>query len=104
MKYSKAFTGLDCAICDLGALNLLTPAIARIPLAFIQNGGPLVFFGLTDLIIITCVIFDTIKHRRLHPVFIWGTLLIVVSQPLRLLLLGTEVWLRIATALVKLVS
>lgn len=85
----------------LAALNLLTPAIARIPLQFIETGGPLVFFGLTDLCVLACVAFDTIKHRRLHPVFLWGTLLIIASQPLRLMLAGTDAWLRFATWLVR---
>ena len=88
----------------LAAINLLTPAIARIPLSFITNGGPLAFFGLTDLCLLACVAFDTFKHRRLHPVFLWGSIFIIVMQPLRLLLAGTDVWLRFAAALVRLVQ
>jgi hypothetical protein len=87
----------------LAAINFLTPAIARIPLKFIETGGPLAFFGLTDLCLLACVGFDTIKHRRLHPVFLWGTLIIIVSQPLRLIFSGTDLWLKIATALTSLV-
>jgi hypothetical protein len=85
----------------LAAVNLLTPAIARIPLNFIETGGPLAFFGLTDLCVLACVVYDTIKHRRLHPAFLWGTLLIVASQPLRLMLAGTDAWMRFATWLVS---
>jgi hypothetical protein len=85
----------------LAAVNLLTPAIARIPLQFIETGGALVFFGLTDLCVLACVVFDTAKNRRLHPVFVWGTLLIVASQPLRLMLAGTDAWMRFATWLVR---
>lgn len=88
----------------LAGINLLTPAIARIPLNFIINGGPLVFFGLTDLCLLACVAFDTIKHRRLHPVFLWGSIFIVAMQPLRLLLAGTDAWINFAAALVKLVT
>ncbi len=88
----------------LAAINLLTPAIARIPLDFIVNGGPLAFFGLTDLCLLACVAFDTIKHRRLHPVFLWGSIFLIVMQPLRLLLAGTNAWLNLAAALVRLVS
>lgn len=88
----------------LAAINLLTPAIARIPLSFITNGGPLAFFGLTDLVLLACVAFDTIKHRRLHPVFLWGGIFLLVMQPLRLVLSGTNAWLSFAAALVKLVS
>src|SRR5215510_12854038 len=88
----------------LAAINLLTPAIARIPFDFIVNGGPLVFFGLTDLCLLACVAFDTIKHRRLHPVFLWGSIFIIAMQPLRLLLAGTGVWMSFAAALVSLVN
>jgi hypothetical protein len=87
----------------LAAVNLLVPAIARIPLNFIQQGGPLAFFGLADLLLLGCVAFDTVKHRRLHPAFLWGTLFIIVAQPLRLIFAGTALWLKIATVLVNLV-
>jgi hypothetical protein len=85
----------------LAAVNLLTPAIARLPVQFIETGGPLVFFGVTDLCLLICVVFDTVRNRRLHPVFIWGTLLIVASQPLRLMLADTDAWVRFATWLVR---
>src|SRR4029453_16999716 len=88
----------------LAAGNILVPAIARIPLKFIETGGPLAFFGLADLCLLACVAFDTIKHRRLHPAFLWGVLFITLSQPLRLIFAGTELWLNIATALVSLVK
>ena len=88
----------------LAAINLLTPAIARIPLSFIANGGPLAFFGLTDLVLLAFVTYDTVKHRRLHPVFLWGSIFIIAMQPLRLLLAGTNVWMDFAAALVALVK
>ncbi len=88
----------------LAAINLLVPAIARIPVSFIANGGPLVFFGLADLVLIVFVAFDTIRHRKLHPAFLWGGLLVVVAQPLRILLAGTHAWATFAAALVRLVQ
>jgi len=87
----------------LASINLLVPAIARIPLTFIQEGGPLAFFGLADLLLLGCVVFDSIRHRRLHPAFLWGTLFIIVAQPLRIMFAGTALWLKIATVLVDLV-
>ena len=84
----------------LTVVAILPPAFARFPLHFIQTGGSSEVFGLTDLFLLGCIIFDTIKHRRLHPVFLWGTLLLVGSQPLRLLLGSTDLWMRFATWLV----
>ncbi len=34
-----------------------------------------------------------------HPAFLWNTLFIIAAQPLRLMLAGTGLWLRFATAL-----
>ena len=86
----------------LAAVNLLAPAIARIPLHFIETGGPLAFFGLTDLCLLACIGYDTVRNRRLHPAFLWGALFIIAFQPLRLMLGGTDIWLRFATMLVGL--
>jgi hypothetical protein len=88
----------------LAAINLCVPAIARIPLSFIAKGGPLAFFGLADLCVIVFVVFDTIRHKRLHPAFLWGGLLIVIMQPVRILLAGTHAWTSFAAALVRLVQ
>jgi len=88
----------------LAAINILTPAIARIQLKFIINGGPLAFWGLTDLCLVACVAYDTFKHRRLHPVFLWGSIALIAMQPLRLLLAGTTLWLNFAAALVSVVK
>jgi hypothetical protein len=84
----------------VAALSLLSAAIARIPLHFIAVGGPLVFLGLTDMCVLACVVFDIARNRRLHPAFLWGTLLLVVSQPLRLILAGTDTWMRFAAWLI----
>lgn len=80
----------------LSFVGLLAAAVARIPLNFIATGGPLAFFGLTDLFVLVCVAYDTVKNHRLHPAFGWGTLLIIVSQPLRLMLAETQVWMQFA--------
>ena len=88
----------------LAAVVLLPAAVSRIPLNFIATGGPLAFFGLTDLFLVAFVLFDTIRHRRLHPVFLWGTLVFIVSQPLRILLAGTNVWIHFAAWLVGFVK
>lgn len=88
----------------VAAINLTMPAIARIPLSFIYNGGPLAFFSITDLCLLAFVAYDTIKHRRLHPAFLWSVIFIIAFQPLRLLLAGTGVWMHFAAALVALVK
>jgi hypothetical protein len=87
----------------LSALNLLPAAVARIPMDLIQNNGALAFYGLPDLCVVALVAYDTIKQRRLHPAYFWGAILLIASHPLRIMLAGTDIWLRIADPLVALV-
>lgn len=74
---------------------ILTAAIARWPL--IQPMGVLAFFAITDLFIVAGAVYDYRTRGRVHPAYIYGGLLLVISQPLRLFVGGTEVWMRFAT-------
>jgi hypothetical protein len=71
-------------LMPLAKIALLPPATARLPFAFILATGPLAFFGLADLVLLACILYDVVTHRRMHPAYLWGGLPIVVSQPLRL--------------------
>ncbi len=62
----------------LATLNLLSAPINRIPLHFIRAGGAVSIFGVLDVFILACVLYDTIRHRRLHPAFGWGALFSIV--------------------------
>lgn len=87
----------------LATISILPAAVARLPFAFIQQNGPLAFFGLADLFIIPCIIYDILSRGRVHRATILGGLLIVASQPLRLMIAGTQTWLTVATWLTQLV-
>jgi hypothetical protein len=78
----------------LATINLVTAAIARWP--GVNSAGPLAFFGLTDLFIVALAVWDFRTRGRLHPVTLWGGLLTIASQPLRLVVSGTQGWLEFA--------
>ena len=78
----------------LATVNLVPAAVARWP--GVLSLGPLAFFGLTDLFVIALAIWDFRTRGRLHPVTLWGGLLIIVSQPLRLAVSSTQGWLAFA--------
>lgn len=80
----------------LATLSIMTPAIARLPISFIQDHKPLMPFGMTDLIILAFIAYDTYKHHRLHPAFGWGGALIFASLPMRLALARTDAWMQFA--------
>ena len=81
----------------LAMISILPAAVARLPFSFIQETGPLAFFGLSDLFIVPCLLYDLISRRRFHPATVIGGLAIVISHPLRLMIGNTQPWLAFAT-------
>ena len=82
-------------LMTLGMIALTSAPIARLHFPMLPP-GPLTFFGLTDLFILALLIYDLATRRGVHPATIWGGLLIVASQPLRLMVSGTPAWLAFA--------
>ena len=87
-------------LMTLGMIALLSAPIARLQFPMLPP-GPATFFGLTDLFIVVMLIYDLVTRGRPHPATIWGGLLIVVSQPVRLMISGTAAWLAIASWLTR---
>lgn len=80
----------------LTAINFSAAAIARFPIPGWMDLGPLVFFGIPTLLIIFAVIYDRVQNGKFNQVFVYGSLLLVISYPLRLVISGTEPWLAFA--------
>jgi hypothetical protein len=81
-------------LLTLATIALTSAPIAR--LSFVRPAGPPAFFGLTDLFIVAMLVYDLSTTRKVHPATIWGGLVIVASQPLRLMISGTPAWLAFA--------
>jgi hypothetical protein len=86
----------------LATISIMGAAIARLPFEMMKAGPP-AFFGLTDVFVLACVLYDLITIKRVHRTTILAGLLIIGSQPLRLLLAGTPLWLAFAGWLTRLV-
>ena len=82
-------------LMTLSMISLLAAPIARMSFLPLPPGPP-TFFGLADLFILAILVYDLVTRRKVHPATIWGGLLIVVSQPLRLMISGTPAWLAFA--------
>jgi hypothetical protein len=78
----------------LASIAMLPAAVARLP--GVIGGSPLLFFGLTDALLIPLAIWDYRSRGRLYPVTLWGGLALVLSQPLRLALSATPLWMDFA--------
>jgi hypothetical protein len=92
----------------LAFLRLIPPAVQRIVLLFslqhhagiLPARSPIVpAFDLLAVILIATV--DTIRNRRLHPVFLWGGLLLAGSDFAVIFLSRTEIWLGFARWLIS---
>jgi hypothetical protein len=77
-------------LMTLATVGLMSAPIARIPWVF--RSGPLAFFGLTDLFVVAMLVYDLATRRRVQPATVWGGLVLVASQPLRLMISGTAAW------------
>lgn len=82
-------------LMTLATISLLAAPIARLPFEFMKAGPP-AFFGVADLFIVALLVYDLATRRQVHPATIWGGLLILASQPVRLMIAGTAAWLAFA--------
>jgi len=82
----------------IATVSLIGAAMARVT-GTPGAGGPLVFFGVPDLLLLCGVIYDRRTRGSVHPAYKWGAGAVVASQVLRLALLKSPLWLAIATAL-----
>jgi hypothetical protein len=81
----------------LAAMSLLSAPLARLlPSAWLQSAGFLPVYLAADLVLIALALWDTKSLGRLHPVTLWGGLLVLASQPGRMMIAETALWQSIA--------
>ena len=97
-EYHKRMMVLACC-------SILLPAIGRIPAsASTVLFDAVGFWGLvaiTEAAPLTCILYDTIKHRRLHPAFGWGGAVLMASFPVFMLVGASPAWFKFLTWLVS---
>jgi hypothetical protein len=84
------------ALMLLTAVNFVPPAIARIQVPALQAMGPLWFFGFPTVVALVSLGLETWRHRRLNWVFLAGTVALIASYVVRLALMTTGAWMRVA--------
>jgi hypothetical protein len=78
---------------------ILVAAVARFP--GVLPLGPLWFFGLTFLPVLAFgVTYDLVTRRHVHPAYLWGGALLILSVPVRLMISTTQAWHWVAERLV----
>ena len=80
----------------IAMISILPAGIARWPMTPASARNPLFFFGVADLLLIACAVYDWRKSGRFHQAWMWGGVLVIASQPLRIMFAGTAVWMSFA--------
>ncbi|HEY7872071.1 MAG TPA: hypothetical protein VIC31_05075 [Rudaea sp.] len=80
----------------VATLNMLPPALARATMQYLHVPALPVAFGLTDIAIISALVYDTIRHRRVHPAFACGLGLVLLWEAAALAFGNTAAWLGFA--------
>lgn len=80
----------------LTATNFLPPAAARVPIPFLLAMGPWWLFGLPTVLTIAALVYDTWRNGRVNRVFLAGSIVLIASFPIRIMIAGTETWMRFA--------
>lgn len=81
-------------------LNFLPPATGRIALQYTHLPNLPVAFGSVDVILLACVVYDTVRNRRLHPAFVLGLAVTLAWQAAVLGFGRTPQWAHVAAWLV----
>jgi uncharacterized membrane protein len=93
--YLRGNSGAHKRLMVLATLELATAGVSRLP--FVEDWGPVGFFGVTDLFIVALGLYDLATRKRVHAATIWGGLFLVASQPLRLVIGGSDAWTALAS-------
>jgi hypothetical protein len=79
----------------LATVCLIPPAIVRLPL---PGMAPIPALLLSTLFVVAGIVHDLRTRGRVHPVYVWGGLVVLVSAPLRFALAQTSAWQSFARA------
>jgi hypothetical protein len=61
----------------MALVSLLPPAFGRCVAYFTRVGVFEIVLGLMCATVLSCIVIDTVRHRRLHPTLIWSGVLVV---------------------------
>jgi hypothetical protein len=92
----------------LASIALIEAAVSRWPFAVMAAPSPVPGFStlelFVDLFLVPMVVWDLVSRGRVHPVTLWGGLVLIVAQPPRMMLAEPPAWLAFAGWAVNLIS
>lgn len=86
----------------LANVGIVGAAVARIPLDALAAGAPLTFILGPNLITLAGIGYDWVSRGRVHRVWVWGGLAMLVSQLVMLLIMTNSAWIAFARTMAAL--
>ena len=97
--YFRARPEAHKRLMTLGTLGgFMWPAITRMP---IIGGSPALMFGWFSALLFAWAVRDKVVDRRIHPVSLWGSFVILAFFPLRIAMAHTAAWHSVAAWLTR---
>jgi hypothetical protein len=84
----------------LATISILDAAVARLPFEVFRTSS-WAYLPATDLLLAVAILYDLASRRAVHPAYLWGGLLLVVEQTLRIPVGESAVWQAIAGAILR---
>jgi hypothetical protein len=83
----------------LATISILDAAVARLPFEVFRTSS-WAYLPATDTLLAVAILYDVASRRTVHPVYLWGGLLLVIEQALRIPVGETAAWQALAGAIV----
>jgi hypothetical protein len=83
----------------LATISILDAAVARLPLEFLKTSS-WSYLPTTDVFLAAAILYDVVSRRTVHQAYIWGGLLLVIEQALRIPIGETAAWQAFARILI----
>lgn len=87
-------------LMTLAMLTVLGPAVTRLPLSFLPNHDVGLTIAINVGLVLLAIASDTFIHRRLHPAFGWGGVLVIGSMFVFFPICQSDAWRRVVKAIV----
>jgi hypothetical protein len=83
----------------LATIGILDAAVARLPFEFLRTSN-WTYLPATDVFLLTAILYDVVSRRTVHQAYVWGGLVLIVEQALRIPVGETAAWQAIAHAII----
>jgi hypothetical protein len=83
----------------LATISILDAAVARLPFEFLRTSN-WNYLPATDVFLLAAIVYDVASRRTVHQAYVWGGLVLVIEQALRIPVGETAAWQAIARVII----